>query len=121
MDAPFDILGLAMDAIGAALPQYVAPVALTATREDGTHRGTLAACTIDEGFEEVFDDVGTSTKIRKLTLFVRKCDWYGCVRSDPQAGDQFKSPNTGRVYALKDVTSATMSGWKITAREVAET
>ena len=119
MNVPFDILGQAMDAIGASLPQYVVSVGLTATRPDGTHRGTIAACITDEGFEAAFDDVGTSTKIGKLTLFIRKCDWYGCLRSDPQAGDRFKSPNTGRTYALEDATSLALEGWRITAREVA--
>lgn len=112
---------LKLTSSAAMAPFFQSAVALTATRTDGVHRGTLAACISDEGFEEVFDDVGTSTKIGKLTIVVRKCDWYGCIRSDPQAGDQFKSPNTGRVYALKDVTSFAMDSWTITAREVAAT
>ena len=99
-------------------PFYDTPVAFAATRGDGTHRGTVAVCILDEGWAEVVDEVnGTSSRIRQLSFEVPVTEWNAALSTPPQAGDVFTSPTTARDYAVTEVAPSACKAWAITARE----
>jgi len=97
MNAPFDILGTAMDAIGAALPQYVVPVAFTGNRPDGGVLSVVIDCCIYEAVEypETPADGVAPSRERAWTLRIPKSKWPELDR--PQVNDEVRFRDDRRI------------------------
>ena len=78
-------------------PFYDSSVSVRGTRANGrSFSGTFAACVLDEGLDEVFDDErGTSSNVRKVTVHIPKAGpraWT--FRDPPKVGDELTLVNT---------------------------
>jgi hypothetical protein len=85
MNAPFDILGLAMDAIGASLPQFVVPVAFYGERKDDRKVALTAKCVVVEGSPLVMQDGSAPTRDRTFGVTLQRWEWADAT--PPQIGE----------------------------------
>ena len=99
MDAPFDILGLAMDAIGASLPQFVVPVAFYGMRPEDRKVALTLNCVVVEGSPLVMQDAAAPTDARTFTVTLTRRSW--CLATPPQIGDWAKMHWSGADMWLK--------------------
>ena len=88
MNAPFDILGLAMDAIGAALPQYVAPVAFYGERADARKIALTLKCVVVEDNALTVADSAAPIHARAFTVRLPRADWP--YPNAPEIGEWMK-------------------------------
>lgn len=75
MGAAFDILGLAMDAIGAALPQYVAAVAFYGERADARKVAQTVRCVVVEDGALAVADTAAPVHTRAFTVRLPRSAW----------------------------------------------
>ena len=88
MDAAFDILGLAMDAIGASLPQYVAPVAFYGERKDDRKIALLLKCVVMEDSALTVTDAAAPVHLRAFTVRLPHRAWP--YPTPPEIGEWMK-------------------------------
>lgn len=88
MNAPFDILGLAMDAIGAALPQYVAPVAFYGERADARKIALTLKCVVVEDNALTVADAAAPIHARAFTVRLPRRSWP--YPAAPEVGEWMK-------------------------------
>ena len=88
MQTAFDILGLAMDAIGAALPQYVVPVAFYGEHENARKLAlTVKAVVVEDGALALSD--GTApVHTRAFTVRLPRSTWPDAAA--PEIGEWLK-------------------------------
>lgn len=118
MNASFDILGLAMDAIGASLPQFVVPVGFYGMRPEDRKLATTMKCVVVEGSPLVMQDAAAPTDARTFTVTFPSRSW--CLATPPQIGDWAKMHWSGadmwlRVSAVNHLQSgdiALVAEWK---------
>ena len=90
MDAPFDILGLAMDAIGASLPQFVVPVAFYGMRPEERKLAITVKCLVVEGTFTAPGDTPAPILERDFNVTFPGVKWV--VNTQPNVGDWVRFP-----------------------------